>query len=160
MVSATNRVIRGGGKKMIEVGRVCVKIAGRDAGKKCVIVSVANEKFVLIDGETRRRKCNTLHLEPLDQILDIKKDASREEVVNAFKNLGIELKATKAKKKSVRPRTLRRSKLAKAPAAPAQKAEKSAPKVVDAQIVKTEETEEKKTAEPDAKKAKIAEKKK
>lgn len=140
---------------MIEVGRVCVKIAGRDAGKKCVIVSVTDEKFVLIDGETRRRKCNTLHLEPLEQVIDIKKDASHEEIVKAFKTLGIELKASKAKKASVRPRTMRRSKLAKAPSS---KAEKSAPKVVDAKIVKSSK-EENKAEQPKAKPAKSSEKK-
>jgi len=43
-------------------GRICVKTAGRDAGLKCVIVDVLDDKFVLIDGETRRRKCNILHL--------------------------------------------------------------------------------------------------
>ena len=41
---------------MIEVGRLCVKIAGRDAGKKCVITELIDEKLVMIDGETRRRK--------------------------------------------------------------------------------------------------------
>ncbi len=60
---------------MFEIGRVCVKIAGRDAGKKGAIVEVLDEKTVLIDGETRRRKCNVNHLEVLDQILPIGKNA-------------------------------------------------------------------------------------
>ena len=47
---------------MIEIGRLCVKIAGRDAGKKCVVVDVVNDNTVLIDGETRRRNCNIKHL--------------------------------------------------------------------------------------------------
>lgn len=124
---------------MIEVGRLCVKTAGRDAGKKCVIVSILEGNFVLIDGETRRRKCNILHLEPLEQIIDIKKDASHNDVVSAFKNLGIELIESKPKKKTVRPRTLRRSKLAKtAPIKPA--AKKSAEKVIDAEVVTSEKT--------------------
>ena len=29
----------------IEVGRVCVKIAGREAGEKCVIVEVIDDKI-------------------------------------------------------------------------------------------------------------------
>ena len=47
---------------MFDVGRVCLKIAGRDAGKKCVVVEKLEGKYVLIDGMTRRKKCNTLHL--------------------------------------------------------------------------------------------------
>lgn len=142
---------------MIDAGRVCVKIAGRDAGRKCVVVSVLDEKFVLIDGETRRRKCNLIHLEPLDQMLDIKKDASHSDVVSAFKSLSIELKETKVKKKTVRPRTLRRSKLAKAsvekPAIkPATK--KSAEPIVEAQIVKEEKKAEKPKTPRAVKKAK------
>ena len=46
---------------MFNIGRVCVKLAGRDAGQKCVIVEILDEKTVLIDGMTRRRKCNKLH---------------------------------------------------------------------------------------------------
>ena len=97
---------------MIDVGRLCVKIAGRDAGRKCIVVSILDNNFVLIDGETRRRKCNIIHLEPLAQVLDVKDNAAHDAVVSAFKKLGIELKASKKKAKTVRPRTLRRSKLA------------------------------------------------
>ena len=48
----------------IEIGRICVKTAGRDASKKCVIIDLLDDKYVLIDGETRRRKCNIIHIEP------------------------------------------------------------------------------------------------
>lgn len=98
---------------MLTIGRLCVKTAGRDAGKKCVVVSVLDNNHVLIDGETRRRKCNLLHLEPLNQVVDIKKDANHAEVIAVFKSVGVEVVPTKAKKAGVRPRTLRRSKLAK-----------------------------------------------
>ncbi|MBI4140369.1 50S ribosomal protein L14e [Candidatus Woesearchaeota archaeon] len=101
---------------MIDVGRLCVKIAGRDAGKKCVVIEVLDNKFVLIDGETRRRKCNIIHLEPLDETISVEKGVSHIAVVDAFKKLGIELVEQKSKKKTVRPRTLRRSKLAEKPA--------------------------------------------
>ena len=84
---------------MIEIGRLCVKIAGRDAGKKCVIVDVLDGSFVLIDGETRRRKCNALHLEPLDQVLKLDKGASHEAVAKAFKELGVTLVVKKSKAK-------------------------------------------------------------
>lgn len=74
-----------------------MKITGRDAGKKCVVVDT-DKNFAVIDGETRRRKCNPSHLEPLDKTLDIKKGASHEEVAKAFKSLGIVLTEKKAKK--------------------------------------------------------------
>ena len=88
---------------MIEIGRLCVKIAGRDAGKKCVIVDILDGKYVLIDGETRRRKCNVLHLEPLNQTVKIEKNASHEDVTKALKELGIEALQTKPKPKTQKP---------------------------------------------------------
>jgi len=97
---------------MIEIGRLCMKIAGRDAGKKCVIVEILDDKFVTIDGETRRRKCNVLHLEPLDEKIDVKKGASHADVSAAFTKIGLKARETKPKEKKIRPRKLRRSKLA------------------------------------------------
>ncbi|MDD1775029.1 MAG: 50S ribosomal protein L14e, partial [Methanobacterium sp.] len=29
----------------IEVGRICIKLAGREAGEKCVIIEVIDDKF-------------------------------------------------------------------------------------------------------------------
>ncbi len=52
---------------MTEVGTVCLKIAGRDAGMKAVVVEKLDKEFVLIDGQVRRRKCNIKHLEPLTE---------------------------------------------------------------------------------------------
>lgn len=95
---------------MFNVGRICVKIAGRDAGQKCVIVEVLDEKHVLIDGMTRRRKCNKIHLEPLSQTIDIKTNASHEDVAKAFKSLDLEVKTTKPKQKTEKPKTVIKSK--------------------------------------------------
>ena len=58
---------------MIEIGRLCVKIAGRDAGLKCAVIEILDKNTVLIDGQTRRRKCNIRHLEPLKEKIDLKK---------------------------------------------------------------------------------------
>lgn len=59
----------------IEVGRVCVKIAGREAGEKCVIVEVIDDKFVEVVGTTiKNRRCNIRHLEPVDQLIEIKSE--------------------------------------------------------------------------------------
>ena len=50
----------------IEVGRVCVKVAGRESGKKCVIVDVMDKSFVVVTGPKkvtgvkRRRQCGPL----------------------------------------------------------------------------------------------------
>jgi large subunit ribosomal protein L14e len=88
---------------MIEIGRLCVKIAGRDAGAKCVVVDVLDDKFVLIDGETRRRKCNILHIEPLKDTINIKKNASHEDVKNEFESLGLKTRETKPKQKVEKP---------------------------------------------------------
>ena len=88
---------------MIEIGRLCVKIAGRDAGKKGVIIDILDDKFVLVDGETRRRKVNVLHIEPLNQVVEIKKNASHDEVAKALKELGIEARETKPKPKTQKP---------------------------------------------------------
>jgi len=87
---------------MFEVGRVCLKLAGRDAGKRCIIVDVQDSNFVLIDGETRRRKCNVKHLEPLNTVVKIRKAASHENVAEEFNKLGFGLWKTKPKKAAAR----------------------------------------------------------
>ncbi len=69
---------------MFEVGRVCVKIAGRDAGQTAVVVDVMKDGFVLIDGNVRRKKCNVKHLEPLKDVLKIKKGATTTDVRKAM----------------------------------------------------------------------------
>jgi|SRR3989344_2372994 len=73
----------------VEIGRLCVKLAGRDAGRECVIIDTIDNNFVLVDGNTRRKRCNVDHLELLPQKADIKKGASHEDVVKALEGLGI-----------------------------------------------------------------------
>lgn len=59
----------------IEVGRVCLKTAGREAGEKCVILEVIDENFVEVVGvSVKNRRCNIRHLEPMDETIDIKSD--------------------------------------------------------------------------------------
>jgi large subunit ribosomal protein L14e len=59
----------------IEVGRICIKIAGREAGEKCVIVDVIDEKFVeVVGGSIKNRRCNIKHLEPTKESMEIKTD--------------------------------------------------------------------------------------
>jgi len=95
---------------MFEIGRLCIKTAGRDAGKKAIIINIIDEKYVMIDGETRRRKCNISHLEPLDKVIKINKDASHEDVKKEFNKLGLKVKDTKPKEKKQRPKKVRKKK--------------------------------------------------
>lgn len=74
----------------IEIGRICVKLAGREAGRKCVIVDVADKSFVLITGPksvtgVRRRRVNVSHIEPLQDKIEIKRGVSDDEVAEALK---------------------------------------------------------------------------
>lgn len=85
---------------MFEVGRLCVKIAGRDAGHYCIIVDVVNDKMVLVDGNVRRKKCNIKHLEPIDMVTKIKKGASTSEVKKALTEIGIPIKEREVKRKT------------------------------------------------------------
>ena len=71
---------------IFDIGRICVKLAGRDAGRLCVVLSHNDDGTVVIDGFTRRRKCNTVHLEPTANTLDISEGASHGDVVKAFKD--------------------------------------------------------------------------
>ena len=86
---------------MMETGRVCVKIAGRDAGKKCVIVERVNDCFVIIDGNVKRKRCNIRHLEPLDTIIKINDSASSSEVRSAMREAGIDVEDKQGKKRAV-----------------------------------------------------------
>jgi len=98
---------------MIEVGRLCLKIAGRDSGKKCLVVETIDDKTVMVDGQTRRKKCNIKHLEPTKTKIHLKKGASHSEVAKEFSKLGIEIKEKKSKKPKQRPGKARKQKQAK-----------------------------------------------
>jgi large subunit ribosomal protein L14e len=73
----------------IEVGRICVKLNGREAGHKCVIVDVIDKNFVLITGPkkvtgVRRRRTNVKHLEPTEDTVEVKRGASDDDVSKAI----------------------------------------------------------------------------
>ena len=79
---------------MLEVGRICVKTAGREAGKYCVIVNVVDKNFVTITGPReltgiKRRKCNILHLEALQDKLALSQDAPDLDVLKAYQEAGL-----------------------------------------------------------------------
>jgi len=102
---------------MMEIGRLCIKTAGRNAGKHCVIVDTLEGNFVMIDGNVPRKRCNIRHLEPLPVVLKVKKGASTDSVHEAMKKENINTMTTKPKtKKPVKPVKQRKIK-AKQPAA-------------------------------------------
>jgi large subunit ribosomal protein L14e len=75
----------------MEVGRLCIKTAGREKGKKCVIVDIIDKSFVLITGPksltgVKRRKANIKHLKPTEEKIKIKKGASDEAVLKALQS--------------------------------------------------------------------------
>lgn len=77
----------------IEVGRICVKLTGREAGRKCVIVDLMDKSFILVTGPKtvtgiKRRRTNINHIEPLEDKIAIKRGASDEEVTEALKAIG------------------------------------------------------------------------
>lgn len=69
----------------LEIGRVCVKLAGHEAGRECVVVDVIDKNFVLVAGPgIKRRRCNVLHLQPTERKLDIPRGCSDDEVKRAL----------------------------------------------------------------------------
>ncbi len=81
------------------IGKLVVKLAGRDAGQIGVIVEELKDEYVLIDGSVRRRKCNLKHIEVLAQEVDIKKGAEHSDVVSALAKLGVKVVDRKPKEK-------------------------------------------------------------
>ena len=73
-----------------EVGRVCIKTAGRDTGKRCVIIDLMYKNFALVTGPkivsgVRRRRVNVNHLKPLEEKIQMEKGATDEQIVALLK---------------------------------------------------------------------------
>lgn len=78
----------------IDIGRVCKKLTGREAGRFCVVIDTVDEGYCMVTGPknvsgVKRRQCNILHLEPTGDVLEIKKGASDEEVKAAIDKAGL-----------------------------------------------------------------------
>ncbi len=140
----------------LDIGRVCIKTVGREAGKyAAVLKKLADEKskdsFVLITGpklltDVKRRRCNVEHLEPTQHILEIKEDATDEEVIEAYKKANLIAKFN-----------------LKLPSAAEVKAEKSKPEKKEEEQKEEkpkEKVKEKKEEKPEKGKPKKEEKKK
>jgi len=79
----------------MDVGRICVKTAGRDSGKYCVIINKIDENTVLIDGQTRKKKCNTKHLEPTKKTIKITQNTTNQQILQELTKNGIKNKPKK-----------------------------------------------------------------
>ena len=90
----------------IEIGRVCVKVAGRETGHKCVVVDLIDKNFVLITGPKdlsgiKRKRVNINHIEPTSDRIDIAKGESDENVAKTLEAAG----KAETMKETVSPRT-------------------------------------------------------
>jgi len=77
----------------VEVGRICVKTAGRENGKKCVIVDVMDKSFAMVTGPkvvtgVKRKRVNLSHIMLLQDRIEVARGASDEEVSSALTAAG------------------------------------------------------------------------
>lgn len=84
---------------LLEVGRVCIKKYGRDAGSKAVITKVVDKNTVHVSTSVRikERKCNINHLEFLSEKIDPKNEEQLYRALEIEKPKASE-KTSKAKK--------------------------------------------------------------
>ncbi len=76
-----------------DIGRVCIKLMGREAGHYCVIVDVIDKNYLLIDGpKIRRRRVNYKHVEATSESIEIKKGADHSAVEAAIKKAKLDQK--------------------------------------------------------------------
>lgn len=69
-----------------DIGRICVKTMGREAGNYCVIVDIIDKNYILVDGlKVQRRRVNYKHIEATTDIIDIQKGADHNAVEAAIK---------------------------------------------------------------------------
>ncbi len=78
----------------LDIGRVCIKTAGREAGKYCAVIKKEDDNFFIVTGPkaltgVKRRRCNVEHLEPTQYLLKIKEDAPEKDVIDAFEKAGV-----------------------------------------------------------------------
>jgi len=81
--------------KLFDIGRCCVILRGRRAGKKAIVVDIIDENFVLVTGPkelngVKRRRMNIDHLLPLNVRVNISRGASDEDVLKAIREQKLE----------------------------------------------------------------------
>ncbi len=73
---------------ILDIGRVCKKVTGREAGKYCIVLDKVDKNTVLVDGDVKRGNVNIAHLEPLPAVVKVKQGAKTEEVLEALDQAG------------------------------------------------------------------------
>lgn len=78
----------------LDIGQVCMKVVGREGGNICTVIKPVDKTFVMVTGPKlvtgiKRRRCNIEHLEPTEIKLDIKEDATDEEIIEAYKKTNV-----------------------------------------------------------------------
>ncbi len=78
---------------MADVGRICVKLRGSDAGRRGVVVSSAGDQLLLTGPRAltgvRRRAIARWHVEMTDRRVAVAPDASDDEVLAALEREGL-----------------------------------------------------------------------
>jgi len=127
----------------LDIGRVCMKTAGREAGKYCVVLKKLDNTFVLVTGPktltgVKRRRCNVEHLEPTQYSLKIDAEATDSVVIKAYDTIGLTRKLSlrlpspevmkeiekKVKEKVEKPKVVKHEKPKKEEKKPVKKEEK------------------------------------
>jgi len=62
----------------IEPGRICYKTAGRDAGKKVVVIEVSDMFATVVGKDKKKKKYNLRHLFPTKEKVEIKNKSVEE----------------------------------------------------------------------------------
>lgn len=106
---------------LLDAGRICMKIAGREAGRYCVVLKNVNKSFVLVTGPkiltgVKRRNANVSHLEATPYKIEVTENSSDEDIVSAMQKANLvkklnlrmpsaaELKAREEKEKEETPK--------------------------------------------------------
>jgi len=75
---------------IFEVGRVCRKTRGDDAGKLCVLLSKPDNNTVSIIGPNiKKTKVNLNHLEPMPNTVKASGHSSQADITELLKNEGL-----------------------------------------------------------------------
>lgn len=79
---------------LLDAGRICMKIAGREAGSYCVVLKNVNKSFVLVTGPkiltgVKRRNANISHLEATPYKIDVTENLSDQDVVSAMEKANL-----------------------------------------------------------------------
>lgn len=74
---------------IIEAGRVCLKVRGKNAGKYCVVLGKTSKNLVEVVGKGMKKgKVNISHLEPLPKVLKVRKTSKAATIAKQLEKEG------------------------------------------------------------------------